>query len=71
MKEIITANDAGKILQMNPQSIREHMKRNIFPFNRIGTVVKGKKKSQYLVYTRKLQEQFGIPEELIERRLNG
>jgi hypothetical protein len=47
------------------------MKSGVYPFNCIGTVVKGNAKNQYLVYARKLLEQFGIPEETAERRMDG
>ena len=67
MKEIITALEAGKILQINGQAVREHIKRKIPPFDSCGYVIEGKS-NQYLVYTRKLLEAFGIPTEEAEKR---
>ena len=70
MKEIITAQEAARILLINGQAVREHIKRGIPPFNKCGCVVNGKgKRKQYLVYTRKLLKEFGISEDEAERRL--
>ena len=64
MKEILNAQETAKILGIPAQAVREHIKRKIPPFDRCGYVIaNGKKRKQYLVYTRKLLKEFGIPEE--------
>lgn len=70
MKEIITAQEAARILLINGQAVREHIKRGIPPFNKVGYVINYKgKRNQYLVYTRKLLNAFGIDEETAKSRL--
>lgn len=70
-KEIITAQTAGRILNMNGQAVREHIKRRIPPFDKCGYVFlkEGNQKRQYLVYTRKLLNEFGISEDIAEERI--
>ena len=70
MKEIITAQEAGRILLIPGQAVREHIKRGIPPFDHCGRVVSqtGKRK-QYLIYTRKLLKAFEISEEEAEKRI--
>lgn len=68
MKEIITAQEASRILGLNGQAVREHIKRKIPPFNICGYVIEGKR-NHYLVYTRKLLKAFDISEEEAEERL--
>ena len=70
MKEIITAQEAARILLINGQAVREHIKRGIPPFNKVGYVISNKgRKNQYLVYTRKLLDDFGIDIDTAEARL--
>lgn len=71
MKEIINAQTAAKILGINGQAVREHIKRKIPPFDKCGYVFQkdGSKRKQYLVYTRKLLQEFGITEQTAEERI--
>lgn len=74
MKEIISAQEAGRILMIPSQAVREHIKRKIPPFDRLGYCIPKEKLgnrycNQYLVYTRQLLNFFGITEEEAERRM--
>ena len=70
MKEIISAEDAGRILKVNGQAIREMIKRKVPPFNNCGYALlrEDRKHKQYFVMTRRMIDFYGIDEKTAEER---
>lgn len=73
MKELITAQEASRILNLPAQAIREMVKRSMPPFDSCSYVLsnEGTTRKRYVIMTRKLLECFGIEEKLAEQRLGG
>ena len=70
MKELLSANQAARVIGCGPQMVRERIKRGIWTF---GTVVTGKEsgnsQNTYEINKYKLAEWLGVSTEEVDRRL--
>ena len=71
MKEVITAQEAGRILNIRGQAVREMIKRNIPPFDTCGCTLlrEDRQRKQYMVMTRRMIQFYGIDEKTAEERM--
>ena len=71
MKEIITAEEAGRILNINGQAVREMIKRKVPPFDTCGSTLMSEdgKRKRYMVMTRRMIQFFNIDNETAEERV--
>jgi len=71
MREIITAEEAGRILKIHGQSVREMIKRNVPPFDTCGCVLmtEDRVRKRYMVMTRRMLQFYGIDEKTAEERI--